>query len=163
VTDLDPHERELAGNFEDRRRHDEKLTAVVADLEKTAERLEAGRKANRGAISWLVRGFVILAAGNAIVGYAVIDVGKKASTRNSERIADIQAQRKDSILSSCRDQNGRHDNTIRKLDKGLAAATKAHPERAVQARESRSFTVTLIEALAPKQNCEQRARELVPK
>jgi hypothetical protein len=59
----------------------------------------------------------------------------------------IQEQRRDSILSGCREQNARHDRTIATLDRLIAEAPAGRRERA---RQGRAGTVLLIEALAPK-------------
>jgi uncharacterized protein YlxW (UPF0749 family) len=62
----------------------------------------------------------------------------------------IQEQRHESIIRDCQDQNVRHDNTIKTLNKLIANLPR--DERA-RAETNKAFTVVLINALAPKQNC----------
>lgn len=88
-----------------------------------------------------------------VVGGQVSD-----NTKISEQ---IQQSRTDATLSSCREQNERHDRTIHTLDLLLAQAIRRSPERAVQIRQSRASTVLLINSLAPKRDCEQRVHDLV--
>lgn len=80
----------------------------------------------------------------------------------ADRADDIQKSRADSVRSSCREQNARHDATIATLDRLLEQASQgASPRRAEQIERSRASTVLLIDALAPKRNCERRVRTLV--
>lgn len=78
---------------------------------------------------------------------------------NQDRIHEIQAERVDSILRSCRDENQRHDATIRRLDDLIHRLPPAKRTRAVQ---SRAGTVLLINALAPRRDCSLLARAEVP-
>lgn len=77
------------------------------------------------------------------------------------RSVDIEESRRTAIEDSCVEQNERHDATITALDELLAerqqGASKAEAERLQQ---SRTNTVLLIEALAPKRDCERRAEQL---
>lgn len=112
-------------------------------------------------IRWIWRTAVILAIGNtlALVGYGLLaDQNGNRIDDNKQTISDIQQSRRDSVLISCREQNSRHDNTVKTLD-GLISSSP--PERKTQARQSRAFTVLLIDALVPKRNCQQRVRQLV--
>jgi hypothetical protein len=77
---------------------------------------------------------------------------------------DIQDSRAENVLSACREQNGRHDASIAALDRILDKAGEgASPERLAQIRQSRTSTVLLIAALAPKRDCVQRTLRLVGK
>lgn len=64
-------------------------------------------------------------------------------------------QRAEVTLTTCIDQNGRHDKTLDRLDEIIEKAVKADPGRAAQIRHSRASTIFIIEALAPHQNCRQ--------
>lgn len=68
--------------------------------------------------------------------------------------AKIQAERRASVIRSCVSQNMRHDNTIKTLDKEIS---QLPPDRQAQAAASRKFTILIIDALAPKKNCEKQA------
>lgn len=74
----------------------------------------------------------------------------------------IQQSRRESVLSTCRETNLRHDRTIRALDRVLEAASRnATVDERRDLQQRRASTVLLIAALAPKQNCKRRADRLV--
>jgi hypothetical protein len=74
-------------------------------------------------------------------------------------VGDIQDQRYDSIVASCRDQNTRYVKTVQKLDRLIADAPES---RKARARASRAGTVALINGLAPyRTNCDDLAKERV--
>lgn len=66
--------------------------------------------------------------------------------------------RRTTIIRSCNDQNARHVETIRTLDNLIA---KLPPSQRAQANRSKQFTVLLINALAPVQDCEKLADRLL--
>lgn len=71
---------------------------------------------------------------------------------------DIQNQRKDAIFRSCDDQNLRNATTISVLDARLGELRRAGKLTKKQIKDleaSRTFTVLLIDALAPTRNCKQ--------
>lgn len=70
----------------------------------------------------------------------------------------IQAERRASVLRNCHDQNQRHWNTIATLDELIA---QAPPARRAQAAASRRYTVLLIQALAPLQDCDALVKRAV--
>lgn len=74
---------------------------------------------------------------------------------------NIQTQRRGSILAACRDQNRRHHNTIATLDALAKKAERTHPAETPRIQASLSQTDLLIQALAPKQNCESLANKYV--
>lgn len=66
--------------------------------------------------------------------------------RSDDAIREIQQSR----LDFCRQQNARHDGTVRVLDRQI----QHFPPRArMRAIRQRAGTVALIDALAPKRNC----------
>ena len=72
----------------------------------------------------------------------------------------ITESRRDALRITCRQQNERHDETIRVLDERIAQLPDSQQVRAAQ---SRQYTVALIEALSPKfPDCDARAEQLVP-
>lgn len=78
--------------------------------------------------------------------------------RQTARLAkSIQAQRVNSVLSNCRDQNERHDDTLDKLD-GVIANMPPGPEK-VRAEANKPATVLLIDALVPRRNCHRVLRK----
>lgn len=76
--------------------------------------------------------------------------------QNGQRVTDIQTSRRDLTLQTCTAQNTRHDDTIRAYDERIAAAVRSGlvpKQQLARLRESRSFTVGLIDTLAPHQDC----------
>lgn len=72
--------------------------------------------------------------------------------RTTARLAaQIQQQRRSTVSMNCRDQNGRHDATIGKLDEIIAGLPEG-PEKD-RAVANKASTVLLIDALVPKRNC----------
>lgn len=71
---------------------------------------------------------------------------------NKERVNDIQNQR----ISLCEDQNNKHDNTIKEINKQVAIRKKSLSAKArVALDERRNQTVLLINVLAPKRDCQK--------
>jgi hypothetical protein len=74
----------------------------------------------------------------------------------------IQTEREQSIRTACVDQNARHRATVAQLDARLRlAVATASPAQARQIRQSRAFTVALIDALAPVRDCDAVVRRSV--
>ena len=67
----------------------------------------------------------------------------------------IQQQRAEGILRNCMDQNQRHRSTIATLDSVIAQLPKSQRAQAIK---NRNFTVLLIDALAPLQDCQRLVR-----
>lgn len=78
---------------------------------------------------------------------------------NRLRTDDIQSQRRSSIFASCHATNLRNKNTIKTLD-DILKSRKMSPAERKQAKQSRAFTVLLINALAPRSNCGVLIRRL---
>jgi hypothetical protein len=96
-----------------------------------------------------------MAAALLIAGAFVAVVLLYAVNSSSDRAAsaeDLARQNRDIILRFCLETNERHDNTIRRLDR-IIAELPAGPEK-VRARRNRASTVLIIEALAPKRDCQ---------
>jgi len=81
--------------------------------------------------------------------------------RVGNAVQQIQAERRTNIARACRDQNGRHDRTVRELDRLIA---QLPVDQRARARRVRDANVALIDALAPHQDCaalvDAGAREL---
>jgi hypothetical protein len=75
-----------------------------------------------------------------------------------ERADDIQDSRVAFTAESCRQQNMRHDVTIRKLDQLIADLPPGTQKR--RARRGRESTVALIDALAPERDCRAVVRRI---
>ena len=78
---------------------------------------------------------------------------------NAINIGRIQQSREDSIRSQCAELNERHDQTISALDAEIAKLRRTDPARAARAEAGRVGTVRLIEALAPRRDCERRVQQ----
>lgn len=78
-------------------------------------------------------------------------------------VADsIQTNREEVTRQVCEDTNRRHDTTIDQLDALLDQAVARDPANAEQIRQSRDFTVALIDQLVPKRNCAKRVDQVQP-
>lgn len=75
----------------------------------------------------------------------------KLARRTAELARSIQAQRVNSVLTNCQDQNTRHDNTLTKLDAVIDGMPEG-PDKA-RAKANQPSTVILIDALVPKRDC----------
>jgi hypothetical protein len=103
---------------------------------------------------WPRRTIVGLSSTAAIVGLTIL-LGKQKHVTT-----EIQAQRKDAIGKSCRDQNKRHDRTLHRLDKAEKNAEKHAKtlQRKMKIRHNTAVSIGLIDALAPHQNCKAVVR-----
>lgn len=64
------------------------------------------------------------------------------------------ADRRSSVVEFCTGQNNRNRNTIAEYDTRIAKiAPKLPPAQRAQLKQSRDFTVGLINALTPVRNC----------
>lgn len=81
---------------------------------------------------------------------------------NSDQTKNIQDSRRTSIKEQCKDQNSRHDHVITALDVALAPRLKqGNPKQDAAILQRRVSTILLIDALAPKQDCDQVVKERV--
>lgn len=78
---------------------------------------------------------------------------------NTIRTEEIQSSRKNSILISCEEQNTRNENSIFTLDDLLSRGKFVSQAETMQIEQTKTFTILLINALAPKQNCAQRVKK----
>lgn len=81
-----------------------------------------------------------------------------AAAEAKNATSNIQSQRKESIRRGCEDQNARHNNTISILNSLIA---KLPPDQRARAQANKEFTILLINALAPKQNCNLLVKKAV--
>jgi len=86
----------------------------------------------------------------AAVSKRTADQSKRTADRLAAVVREIQQQRRTNIRGNCKDQNDRHDRTLRRLQR---LARRQHVPRARLAP-----TIGLIDALAPKQSCNALVR-----
>lgn len=67
---------------------------------------------------------------------------------------NIQAERRMSILTSCRDQNHRHDASLAYLRRLGDQIEKKHPDQTKSVEQGLARYKLLFDALAPKRNCQ---------
>jgi hypothetical protein len=109
----------------------------------------------KGYVVWARVTYGILALVAVIVAFGAV-AAVVSIHANHDRIEDIQASRIDVALTTCRDQNERSKNTTKQLDAILTKRIKtATPTEAARLKMSRAFTILLIDALAPRQNCKK--------
>lgn len=94
---------------------------------------------------WIRRGLIAfsiiaLACTLALIGYGA-------------SLHSVQGQRHD----SCLNQNQRHDRTLALFRSAARDAIKKHPSQAADIRENIAANVSIINALAPKQDCDKVA------
>jgi hypothetical protein len=97
-----------------------------------------------------------------VLALLVASNGHRAS-ENRALIRDVNAERHRNIVQACRETRRRHDRTVAELDRRLAVAVRrAPPAQVERIRESRAFTVALLDDLAPpRADCEAFAAEQV--
>lgn len=97
---------------------------------------------------WLmVAAFFVLVATSTASLYWVNHLAKVRAQDNAENAQRIQDQRATSTRESCVDQNHRHDATIRRIRVLVRCAHKPASAAAP--------SIELIDALAPRQDCDQ--------
>ncbi|MEJ7784749.1 MAG: hypothetical protein WKF96_08100 [Solirubrobacteraceae bacterium] len=91
--------------------------------------------------------------------FVALSKGQQDTQSVRDLAVAIQESRLDGIRRNCVDQNRRHDATVRTLDSNIAKLPPG--DRRTRAKLSRDSTVLLIDALAPRRDCDvvvQRAR-----
>lgn len=133
------------GNTEERRKLElpDRRKETYASLE---QRVDAhADHIEKTLATWIRRGliaFSIIALFSmlALVGYGIA-------------LNSVQDQRHE----VCLNQNGRHDRTLALFRKAAADTIKKHPEQAKGIRENIGANIAIINALAPKQDCDKVA------
>lgn len=74
------------------------------------------------------------------------------------RASEIQRERYQVTLRNCKDQNARHAATIRALGEII---NKLPPDQKPQAERGVANTVLLLNALVPKRDCRQVAKDAI--
>lgn len=95
--------------------------------------------------------FLALNTAAAIAMAVLVGLVIHTNHKVNGQTAEIQRQRAENIMRDCVDQNNRHDKTVRTLDELLKKSGVSPARRAA----SRQTTVLLINALAPKQDCDK--------
>lgn len=85
-------------------------------------------------------GIIALGCVLGLVGYGAV-------------LREVQNQRHD----ACLNQNERHDNTVTLFRKAAADAIKKNPRQAQQIRQNINTNLRIINALAPKLDCDKVA------
>jgi hypothetical protein len=105
---------------------------------------------------WVERVWLFAATVILVVALFRLDAQQE---RIAGLVADVQHERAVATRSSCEDQNHRHDQTVARL-RALVKRIK-DPRRHARAERNIGGTILLIDALAPKQDCEALVRERV--
>lgn len=103
----------------------------------------------KAALAWGFAGFGVLTMIGAFLIVVVL---------LSDTTSQIQAERARNVRSACEAQNARHDNTIRQVDRLIA---EAPPSRRARAGAGRAGTVLIIDALAPRRDCDALVKSQV--
>lgn len=113
--------------------------------------------------------FVVIGAPTVLDTSNRTDDVATLARENAQRVREIgrlakaiQASRRDSVLTTCRETNARHRKVIEALDVEIARASQAAtPARVREMRQSRASTVRLLTAMLPVADCKARAKRLV--
>jgi hypothetical protein len=101
----------------------------------------------------MVAAFFVLVVASTASLYWVNALSKARADDNARNAQRIQDQRKVSTHDGCVDQNHRHDATISRI---RVLVRRAHKPASAAAP-----SITLIDALAPRQDCDRLVRERV--
>ena len=113
---------------------------------------QAEHQAVLGAMKKLYR----ITAALVIVVIVTAGIAAYLIRENRLRSQDIQTQRFNSMVYNCQQTNDRNRNTVAALDQTMSKIEDrpgVSAERLAQLRQSRDFTVLLINALAPVRDC----------
>lgn len=151
---------------EGRRDYDDANAALGRHIEKNDKRL---RRFFIGAI--IAFAIIGLACTASLIGFGIVLNDQQHTAdqlavlvkQNKQFADDIQKQRKDSIIESCTAQNARHDGAVKALTEGsdIDQENAKTEEAKAEIRRRRDVTIALLDALAPVENCQQKAREAV--
>jgi hypothetical protein len=109
-------------------------------------------------ISLVAFSVIALTSAAGLVGFGVL-LKQQGHTTHA-----IQKQRTETVLRTCEDQNRRNESTTQAvLRRYRVERAKANPARRARLRDSVQFTLGLINALAPEQNCSEAVKEATGK
>lgn len=98
-----------------------------------------------------VRGVKWMAAAGLLLAGLSILLSALLFSRVASQQDAVEQQRVNITYQACAEQNTRHDRTVKQLDALVARIPDSTRRR--RAERSVSGTVTLIDALAPRQDC----------
>lgn len=140
-----------------RDRIDELIAGTHERLDEIENGYLAAARQNRELIQQVRRRTTIILGMVVAILLAGGFANAKLISENSERVDDIQQSRADVIYNNCADQNDRNRNTVAVFDRRISDLEhqQAPAAQLRRARQSREFTVGLINALAPVQDCDR--------
>jgi hypothetical protein len=121
-------------------------------LERQAQEVQ-GRFHRWFIVGLIAYAIIALSSAVALAGFGIVLTDQNNTT------TQIQQQRHDFTRSTCVDQNQRHDLTGKKLIAATRQAIHRTPGRKAEIQRSSQTSLTLIDALVPKRNCEEVARK----
>lgn len=141
-----------------RRDYDDLAKKVTVYIDKTDHRL------HRFFVGAIIAFSIIgLATSASLVGFSIVLNAQKDTADQLEKLVesnrqfakDIQAERRDSIARSCKQQNARNKATKDALVAGSDEdqANAANEAARAEIRRRRDVTLALIDALAPAEDC----------
>lgn len=129
---------------------------LVKELHMHADRLE--QRLHRFFTGCLIAFSIIgVATSISLVGFATV------LSQRDETFAAIQEQRRNFVRQDCLEQNARNAETKAALIVGSDADIRDAPSKAAadEVRRRRDVALGLIDALAPRRNCDQEADQAV--
>ena len=113
----------------------------------------------------LSRLVVILGTVVSLVAVAGCSIAAYLLVNQQDVLDSIQQSRVQNTFDACEEEKDRNEAAIAKYDENIAAAKKAGlltKEQQTRLEQSRAFTVGLIDALAPAQDCRELAAARFP-
>lgn len=149
-----------------RREYDDANAKLDAHIQENDARL---RRFFIGAL--IAFSIIGLACTGSLIGFGIVlhaqqqtaDQLTELVEQNKQFTADIQKQRRSSIIEGCSTQNARHDGALKALTEGSDLDQKNAPDEATRAeiRRRRDVTIALLDALAPVEDCQAKAKAAV--
>lgn len=94
--------------------------------------------------------------------FAITVIALIAVIRVEDAVDQVQQERANATRRNCVEVNGRHDNTVRVLDRVLnRAGQDLTPAQRRDLEQSRAATILLIDALAPRRDCDDLVQRTV--
>lgn len=108
---------------------------------------------------------VLIQLGLGALSVYLVGQNQDRSAETRRLLRQVQESREQSVTTTCSAQNRRHDKTINALNAFVKQFKKTHPQLTPKERaevdQGINGNVSLINALAPKQNCASLVEELV--
>lgn len=131
-------------------------------------RLDAIQRGYERWVAYTLRLLAVLVCiqlGLGALSLYLVGQNQDRSSETRRLLRQVQESREQSVLTTCSQQNARHDKTIAALNAFVDQYKKAHPGLSAkdlrEIQQSIQGNVSLINALAPTQDCQKVVDRLV--